>query len=288
MKKAILLLYICIACLATHAAGPGEIRWANEARDTTLITKILVEAKQLPNPSPTRLVVHIAQQLEGTPYAGGTLEGEPEMLTVNLGELDCTTFMETVAAMAMTVMENRDSWQDFVYNLENIRYRGGQVDGYASRLHYISDWIVDNTHRGNIREITDRLKGAGAEVKTLDYMSAHRDAYPALKDSAEYARIKNVELGYRSHRFPYLKSSSLMGKGAASVLTEGDIVALTTKTAGLDVSHIGIIVMKNGVPHLLHASSKAGKVTVDPLTLSDYLKKNHTVTGLRVIRLTSH
>lgn len=286
-----LFIYIAemLLCIpAANAVNPGEIRWGDEKNDTTRITNILVDASNKDFRTPNEAISFIGKKFIDTPYATSTLEGDTEQLTVNLDKMDCTTFMETVTAMAITVSEKRNSWQDFLYNLENIRYRQGRVDGYASRLHYISDWIVDNTHRGNITEVTDRLQGASHQIKTLDFMSAHRDSYPALSDSVQYERIKAVEVGYRSHRFPYIKSSVLMGKGATNILRDGDIIAFTTKTEGLDVSHVGIIIVDKGIVRLLHASSKAGKVTIDPLPLAEYLRKNRNITGGRVIRPASH
>lgn len=273
------------AITTAQAVNPGQTRWNNEESDTTRITEILVEASSKGLSTSNEAMAFIGKKFIGTPYKASTLEGTPEMLTVNLDGMDCTTFIETVAAMAITIAENRNSWQDYLYNIENLRYRHGKMDGYSSRLHYISDWIVDNTHRGNIREVTDRLPGSAYQVKTLDFMTGHRDSYPALKDSMEFERMKSVEVGYRSHRFPYIKSAALQGKGMASTLQSGDIIAFTTKTAGLDVSHIGIILIENGVVRLLHASSKAGKVVVDPQPLAEYLRKNRNITGGRIIRI---
>ncbi len=288
MRKPYLLpLYIIVFLLplTLSAINPGQTRWCNEQADTTRITTLLSDASSKGFRTPNEILSYIAPKFEGTPYVAATLEGPTEMLTINLDGMDCTTFMETVAALALTVNEGRNSWQDFVYNLENLRYRQGKLDGYASRLHYVSDWIVDNAHRGNIREVTDRLQGVGHSVKTLDFMSTHRDSYPALADSMEFERIKSVEVGYRSHRYPYIKNASLMGKNAGSFLQSGDIIAFTTKTDGLDVSHVGIIMIDNGIPHLLHASSAAGKVINDPLPLAEYLRKNRNITGGRIIRL---
>lgn len=285
MKRFLLYIICGLAALSAAAVMPGEVRWHNEASDTTRITDILVKASDINARSTQERVGAIAREFIGTPYVAGTLEGTPEALTVNVDQMDCTTFVETVLAMAVTVGERRSSWRDFLYNLENMRYRQGSLNGYSSRLHYISDWIVDNSHRGNIDEVTDRIADCSYQVKTLDYMSAHRDDYPALADDGEFERIKSAEVGYRSHRFPYLKPSKLLSKDVVAKLRDGDVIAFTTKVPGLDVSHIGFIVMKEGVPYLLHASSREGKVVIDPLSLADYLHRNRNITGARILRL---
>lgn len=276
---------VILGNLRAQAILPSEIRWHNEVNDTAKITSILISASESGAKTPNELVAFIGKKFLGVPYKAGTLEGEPEMLTINVDELDCTTFIDMVSAMAVTIGERRNSWQDFAHNLEKMRYRQGKVDGYASRIHYASDWIVTNSHKGLIKDMTDRVTKPGYQIKTIDYMSRHRDEYPALKDSLEYERIKSMEVGYRSHRFPYIKSSELQGKNNGMILTEGDIVALTTKLEGLDVSHLGIIVNEADGPHLMHASIKEGKVIIDPLPLSEYLRKNRNITGLRIIRI---
>lgn len=288
MKKFTTLLYIAAISLgffSAKAASPTEVRWHNEATDTTAITKILIKATDLCASNPNELMEFIGRQFIDTPYKAGTLEGTPEMLTINLDELDCTTFVETVTAMALTIETGKNSWQDYVATLSEIRYRQGEPNGYASRLHYFSDWIVTNTHRGYIREMSDRIPNSDSNIKTLDYMSRNRSAYPALADATEFERIKDMEVGYRSHRYPYIKSARLSSKPVANALKGGDIVALTTKTDGLDVSHVGLIVIEKDGPHLLHASSKEGKVVIDKLPLAEYMRKAHTLTGIRVIRL---
>lgn len=282
------ILYILLLIILPSnalAADPREVRWHNEATDTTTITRILVKATDLCASNPNQLVEFIGREFIGTPYKAGTLEGSPEALTVNLEEMDCTTFVETVVALALTVENHRCSWIDFLDMLETIRYRNGYADGYASRLHYISDWVITNTHRGYIKDVTDRIPQSDVQIKTLDFMSRNRSKYPALSDSATFEGIKNMEVGYRSHRFPYIKSARLSSKPIINALKGGDIVALTTKTNGLDVSHVGILVIEKDGPHLLHASSKEGKVVIDKLPLTEYMRKAHQLTGIRVLRL---
>ncbi len=281
MKKTILI--IAFLSIFSQAWSQMRVRWHNEQADTTLITKMLIDVEAMNLNSSEAVISALGQKLIGTPYKSGTLEGEPEMLTINTAEMDCTTYVETVMAMAMTLKANRSSWRDFVYYLTQLRYRNGVCNGYASRLHYISDWIVNNSHRGIIREMTDRVARADHAIKTLDFMSQNSEKYPALKnDSVNLAEIKNIEIGYRSHRFPYIKQANIK----KATLKEGDVVMITTRIKGLDVSHMGIITFIDGTPHLLHASTKAKKVTVDPLPLHEYLRRNRQTTGIRVIRLT--
>lgn len=279
MRKTFTIFSTFIAASAS-AITPAEVRFHNEASDTTRITNILIELDGLNLNSPEALVAEAGKRFLDTPYVGGTLEHDPEQLTVNTEELDCTTFVETALALAMTIESHRTSWRDYITNLEQLRYRNGKVNGYPSRLHYVSDWIVDNSHRGNLVEVTERVGRADSQIKTLDYMTQHRNSYPALADSANFAGIKNAEMGFRSHKYSYIKSTNVN----ASQLKDGDVVALTTNTAGLDVTHLGIIKMVNGVPHLMHASSKKKKVVIDDLSLADYMRRNRTQ-GIRVIRL---
>lgn len=271
-----------MAATDAQAISLDEVRFHNERTDTTAITDILIKAEPIKDPG--QRVAAIARQFIGKPYAAHTLEGEPEMLTVNLDSLDCTTFVETVMALAYTAGESRTSWRDFIYNLERLRYRDGELNGYPSRLHYISDWIVNNNHRGNFREVTDRMPDVSYQVKTLDFMSHHRDAYAALADDKNFEGIKNVELGYRSHRFPYIKWEKTDSRKVIDALGEGDILAFTCGAKDLDVAHLGILTMDGGKPKVIHASSSAGEVTVTKTDLREFLRRNR-FTGIRVIRL---
>ncbi|MDE6198905.1 MAG: DUF1460 domain-containing protein [Muribaculaceae bacterium] len=277
--KISIILLAATACITAQAQ---HINWHNEATDTVDINRLLKKAVMISVPQ--QRVASLAKDFIDLPYVAGTLEAEDERLTVNLDEVDCTTLIDNVVTLAVTAGEHRTSWRDFVYNLERLRYRGGEMKGYPSRLHYISDWIVDNTHRGNFEEVTNRCDLATYEIKTIDFMSANRSLYPALADSATFAKIKEAEIGYRSHRFPIIKTSRV-AKAAKTFLRTGDIIALCTGKKGLDVSHMGILFINDkNIPYLLHASSKAGKVILDTTPLDRYLTTNR-LTGIRVIRL---
>ena len=259
------------------------INWHNEATDTITINNLLKDAVKISDPN--ERIFSLAKSFIDTPYKAGTLEStDGEKLTISLDEVDCTTLIDNVIALAITAGEKRTSWRDFLYNLERIRYRKGVINGYASRLHYISDWIVDNVHRGNFIEATPLCDFVSYEIKTLNFMSANRNLYPALADSATFAKIKEAEIGYRKHKFPFIKSSRV-NKATKSFLKTGDIIALCTGKKGLDVSHMGVLFIdEEGTPFLLHASSKAGKVILDSIPLNSYLRNNGSQ-GIRVIRI---
>lgn len=284
LKKTIILALAAIAAGLNNidAILPSEALFNNEATDTTRLSSLLVEAARIGNSSDR--MAWLADCFVGTPYKAGTLEVAPDRLVINLDSLDCTTFAETVVTLAYTAGEGRTSWRDYVYNLERIRYRGGSLNGYASRLHYFSDWVVDNVHRGNLREATTRMPVTDWAVKTLSYMTDHRELYPALSDSLEYERIKNSEIGYHNHRFPYIKANRLGSKEMIAALRDGDLIALTTKTPGLDVTHLGFVKKIDGAVYLVHASSRQGEVVVDESKLQDYMRRTGA-TGIRVIRL---
>lgn len=272
--------------LAQSYGSLHMVRWDDEARDTIRINQILHDAHTLNCTTPGQTVAAIGKMFVGTPYVAHTLEGETEALTVSLDRLDCTTFVEMVMALAKTANENRLSWRDFLYNLEHIRYRGGELNGYASRLHYICDWVLDNCYRDNIKDVTTNFPQVSYAVKSIDFMTSNKSRYAALADTTAYDRIRSVEEGFRNYRFPYIKASHLANKKAKAVFREGDILAFTTSIKNLDVTHMGIIVGgSDGEWHVMHASSTNGQVEITTIALQTFLKRNPSMTGVRVLRL---
>lgn len=229
-----------------------------------------------------KLILSLGEEFVGRPYGGRSAKYPETEVYIQLDSMNCVTFVETVTALALTVREGRSSWRDFVYNLKALRYRGGQPNGFASRLHYVTDWGIDVAHRGLIKEVTSLIGSPSYAVKTLDFMSRNKNQYPELADEKNLEQIKNVEMGYKSHRYPYLKRGAIKG----AELKDGDIVALTSTLDGLDVGHIGLIIAKKDGVHLLHASSKEGVIMIDECPLAEYLLKNRQFGGIRVFRIT--
>ncbi|MDE6693532.1 MAG: hypothetical protein K2K05_09125, partial [Muribaculaceae bacterium] len=62
----------------------AQTTFHNEATDTTRINDMLIDVMAARPASPGDAVVMFADRFVGTPYVGGTLEGDPEILRINL------------------------------------------------------------------------------------------------------------------------------------------------------------------------------------------------------------
>lgn len=285
MKKALTtitlsLLYIFIA----KAVSPMNMRFHCE-NDTVKINKLLEDGLKSNIESANALMVFYANKLLGTPYVAHTLEGDTEKLTINIDELDCTTFVETLYALTRTTLSQRATWRDYANNLESIRYRNGVMSDYSSRLHYMSDWIINNSSRGNVKDITPDFKTCKYMVKTIDFMSKHRNSYQSLKDSVQFEKIRNFEIAYRSHRFPYIKKEVVDSKETKHTFKSGDIIGMVTKIEGLDISHLGIVIKENNQLYFINASMSGKKVQLEKQKFHDYLRDAKSCIGIRVFRV---
>lgn len=229
-----------------------------------------------------------ARQFIGVPYVAYTLEvADPEKLVVNLTQLDCTTLIENALTLAKTYNEGGKTFADYCRNLESFRYFNGKRTDYLSRLHYFAWWMHDNIDRGNIREQTNDEFSAPIVIRN-HYMSTYSEKYKILKKHPEFVpTIRALEKKYNGADGTYLpQEKTLLGKKRLSAIEDGDLVAIVTKKAGLDYSHLGIAVWgKDGKLHLLNASSIHKKVVEEPMTIYQYLQKHPSSIGIRTFRL---
>lgn len=228
-------------------------------------------------------MVAIGKLFIGIPYIAKTLEiGETESLVINLQGLDCTTFVENVLAFGLMLKTQKTDFDSYTHYLETIRYKDGELDGYASRLHYFSEWIANNEQKGLLKDVTSELGGMESN-KTINFMSTHRELYPFLKDSDNYNKIKSSEEFLKGRSICILPQDQIKAK--EHLIRSGDIIALTTSIKGLDITHTGIATKEaDGRIHLLHASTGSMEVEVSKLPLTDYLKDIKNNTGIMVAR----
>lgn len=280
--KRILLYIIGVMTVLTAAA---QERYAKA--DSMLVASLLSEARSLPRT--TNFSLHFARKFIGRPYVAHTLEvSDPEQLVVNTRQLDCTTLVETVTALTLCAYRNLYTWRDYLNALMQMRYRGGLLDGYTSRLHYFTDWIDDNSRKEIVSEIQASDPPFTA-IQTIDvnYMSRHPEAYKALKAHPEMvAVVAAQEDSLRGHTYRYIPKVEIKDtKALRNTVRDGDIIAITCSKPGLDIAHLGFAVWHQDGLHLLNASQLHKRVIEEPMTMGQYLAKHPSHTGIRIVRI---
>ncbi|MBX2991795.1 MAG: DUF1460 domain-containing protein [Bacteroidetes bacterium] len=239
-------------------------------------------SKGLAEKSMPEVITAIGLSFLKSPYKGRTLEsGDDEQLIVNLKEFDCVTFVETTLALSRCTRLGTTTFDDFKNQLQLIRYRGGVINGYPSRLHYFSDWIDDNGKKQIVRNITHELGGIPYE-KPISFMSTHRSVYNQLGNDDFFAAIKQTEDELNARQRYYLPKNTI--RSAHIRIADGDILAITTSINGLDILHTGIALRHRGTLRMLHAPLSGGSIQITQQGLADHLssRKNHT--GIMVAR----
>lgn len=237
-----------------------------------------------------RAAARVGELALGTPYRAHTLEeylaagGSPrsEPATTYLTVFDCVTLVESALAIARTAATPGGGWSDFVHEVERMRYRGGVRSGYASRLHYFSEWISDNAARGMVRDLGPEL-GAVEDRRPLRFMSGHRSAYPALRDDAVFAAIVAMEKRLDSAPRHLVRKEHV--PAIASRIQTGDVLGFACSLDGLDCTHTGLAYRDHaGVLRVLHAPLSKGEVQVSRGTLAEYVDAVHASTGILIAR----
>lgn len=283
MKRKLTLVALFSALFCTICCSCGKETSLNDVRYSTQDSLKCIEvfnkfenSRDLPM---NELVTKIALHFLGTPYVAATLELEPEQLTINLLETDCILFVEMCSCLALAIKENPNpTFEEYCNNVREMRYIKGVVDGYASRNHYTSGWIIQNEERGKMREITKDIGGSMIDQKFF-FMSENADKYRQLKENPGLVpQIKEVEEDLNQHKYYSLKRENIDLK--KDKILNGDIVCFVSGVKGLDISHVGFAYHAGDELHFIHASSNEMKVIVEKKTLQEYTK-----TGIRVVRL---
>ena len=255
------------------------------ANDSIRVERWLEEAMTLPEDSCRTL--HFAKQMLGVPYVAGTLDGnDEERLVVRTDALDCTTFVEYVLALCIADKRGEQTFESFKKALTDVRYRDGVLDGYASRLHYFSDWIRNNEQMGFVKECTSETSCALKKELWLDFMTTHVDSYLPMKNNPALVEVMATqEKNWQGTIVSYIPKEKLNLSPEELKIKDGDILAMVTNIKGLDIVHVGFAFWRGEKLHLLHASSVAKKVIEDPKTLFEYSKNKKAHTGVRAVRV---
>jgi hypothetical protein len=201
---------------------------------TALIERLIGEAKALPTIS--ERIDLISRKLLGIRYQAYTLIGSPklpEKFVVRDDAFDCVTYCEVVLAAAMA----RDM-AEFETALRRIRYDHGTVQ-YDQRNHYFADWCNRNVENGICRPVA--IEPSITIDKTLTW---------------------HHEFGKHPVSFVAIAKETLLAN--AKLLKPGDIIGFTSRRAGLDYYHTGLVAFaKLGELLLRNASQSRGRVVED-------------------------
>jgi hypothetical protein len=238
-----------------------------------------------------RAAIRVGELAVGIPYQPYTLEeylrqgGSPlqEPLTISLSSFDCVTLVETCLAVARLARDTGSpSWSGLGKEIERMRYRGGKRRGYSSRLHYFSEWVTDGEKRGLLKNVGAEL-GGGEDTRQLDFMSEHRDRYPALAREDVFRDIRETER--RISEVPRRVVPLKCIPAVAQRIETGDVLAFATNLTGLDVTHTAFAYRdKSGTLRVLHAPLSGGVVEVTHTTLPEYVAAIKRSTGILVAR----
>ena len=277
------LLAVAIVLLTTTCSALAQ---QYQPSDSILVESLLSEARQ--EKADTNWMVYFARKLTDIPYVAKTLEkNRREQLVVNLRQLDCTTYVETVTALALCMKHRQYAFSDYCRYLRLLRYEGGEVD-YVHRLHYFSSWISDNTSMGFVSEPnTPQEAFEATQHLRINYMSTHVGQYPMLVANPAWVdAIRKTEQALTGTDVVYIPKQKLSNTPLYwDAIKDGDIIAICTNKRGLDTSHIGIAVWHIDGVHLLNASMIHKRTIEEPMTMQQYMQKHPSQTGIRVVRL---
>lgn len=256
----------------------------------------------------------VSSQYMGKPYVVDPLgEGEKGRFDrdprLRLDGFDCTTFVETMLAIAKS---RRSS--DVPRWMDRIRYENGVV-GFETRNHFPdADWIANNSKAGYVKDVTARVAkshpGALAMAEALIekdgwYKLLSIDRLSGIPESEKATRLEELHglsarQGKEIARVPYLVKTEIVAHPEIlQRIPHGAIINIVrpnfdvTKGAGthMNITHQGLAFHRGGVVYFRHASppkknpDRDGKVLEVPLL--DYVQgtlSSPSIGGINVLK----
>ena len=225
----------------------------------TRLNDVLREAAKIQDAG--ERISFLSKKFLGISYRESTLIGDvntPEIFVVNLEGVDCFTFIDYIEAMRLS-----GSLDEFKENLKKVRYKSGNVS-FQSRNHFFNDWIEFNPDF--VDDITEEIGGRNI-VKTQKVLNLKEDG------SCYLAGIQA-----REREIKYIPPGAV-DDFVIEKLKTGDYAGIYSEKAGLDVSHVGIIIKTANGIYLRHASSIKRKVVDE-----DFKEYMNGKPGLIVLR----
>ncbi|ALK96702.1 hypothetical protein AB595_03055 [Massilia sp. WF1] len=257
MRYACLLLAAALGGCASPPAAPPPAAGAQPQAPVSLETILQKQVYQMTpveagryiawqhqaEPDLRKRIAAIGRKNIGQPYRLNLLgefpyEVHDDLPMFSLDHSDCVVFAEHTYAMALS-----QSWEEFFWMLQRIRYRDGVI-GVATRNHYTEmDWNVAN--RWLVTDISAALAGPAGP------------SYPMTIDRARFLKTRHHterSIPVESSRQAYVGKDQVAA--IAGDLREGDFVnVISTRDGEYWASHVGLVVLgANGERHFLHSS----------------------------------
>nr|WP_246461764.1 DUF1460 domain-containing protein [Nocardia transvalensis] len=208
------------------------------------------------------LIELLSRQFLGTPYGADMLIGsatEPEQLVVDFRRVDCFTLLDYVEALSRS--SDRDQ---FLAELVNTRYAGGTVD-FTHRKHFFTDWAA--TPRVAATDITSAVSPAAVTV------TQHLNAKAGGGNYLPGIPVVDRDITY----IP----ASAVDDAVVGQLRTGDYVGAYADQAGLDVTHVGIVVQTPNGPVFRNASSLDRNEQVVDSPFDEYVRSTPGIVVMR-------
>ena len=197
-------------------------------------------------PDLRKRIAAIGRQNIGQPYVLNLLGEYPWELhdtlpMFSLEQSDCVVFAEHTYAMALS-----QSWEEFFWMLQRIRYKDGVI-GVATRNHYTEvDWNTNNSWL--VSDITTLVGGRDVQH------------YELKIDRARFLRTRHQtlrEIPVQASREVFVGKDKLAP--VLPQLREGDLVnVVSTRDGAFWVSHVGLIVIgADGQRNFLNSAEPA-------------------------------
>jgi D-alanyl-D-alanine carboxypeptidase/D-alanyl-D-alanine-endopeptidase (penicillin-binding protein 4) len=201
-------------------------------------------------------IARVSERFVGTRYVRDPLgEGkgapvDPDPL-IDLGRVDCLTFVEQVLALAQ-----RPSLEEATALLQRYRYENGRVS-YERRRHFMElQWFPGLARQGLLRDITravggDAVRAFERKVGERSYRGSFREWRRKLGQALPQGRI----------RLDYVLARAAPSR--AGRIAPGTIMALLRRTPRswpITITHVGFVVRRGDALVFRHAIRRAGRV----------------------------
>ena len=269
-------------------APSGTVSWPDEDWRVLVDAMTVARSAGADTMSMGALMVEIGRSLVGAPLESAT-PGSTPRLDVDLRSFDELGFVEHAYALAVVArlgassptVDRADVESQYERVLQTVRYRNGVMDGYASRLVYVSEWIADNDRKGLVDDMTREL-GGSLERAPLDVRSSRLAEDLTVMEPDVVDDMRRVEARLSGQGRYVIREPEL--SVAITEIQDGDVIALASAMRGRDVAHVGLAVHVDGTVRLLYRPTQEGGVTISAKPIDQRIAASADEGGLIIAR----